>query len=35
VFVLRRLQLEACGLFPLEIFYSWPHKRDLGPAHRE
>jgi len=30
-----RLELEACGLFLLEISGSSSHKRDLGPAHRE
>jgi len=34
VFVSGRLELEACGLFLLEIFCSWPDKQDLGPAHR-
>ena len=30
-----RLQLEACGLFLLEIFCSFSHKREINPAHRE
>ena len=29
-----RLQLEACGLFLLEIFCSSSHKREINPAYR-
>jgi len=32
---LSSLELEACGLFLLEISGSWPHKREINPAHRE